>query len=408
MKVKMKGLFILVLLFFPGWMAVGYIIGKTPASQNTKKKPQIFPESVTFNHDTECSTCDAINIRKNFQEDVHIPEWKKEENPYPAAYIKNKLVTVKAIFSAERGIEKASIRAVRSAGDLGNLEQRIVRFENCDSERCTSNPVCFPVSGETPGEIKSFIQVWCWYCSDINGSGSSEVHIERTSNKIFIVLTEPQPPWNTKGQTEPWSEALAWSCRWARGETTPEGAATKITKALLNTIGAKYDTRDGEPQFSEPFELTRFISNFPDVGVVNCYDMGKALVSFSNVVGCDLSYGACWPFGYVNCIKAIGRCWTNNPFYRREGVNPAPIVEKDSSQGSNCRSAFYAHFFGSKSGLVYDATLTVDIDDIPDYGPPHKEHWLIAQPWNLYKIKVIDKKPRTETGKLRTIQFDIE
>lgn len=410
MKVQMKGLFILVFLFLAGWMAGGYTIGKTPVPQNTKIKPKIFLESVMFNHDTECNTCDAINIREDCRKDVHIHEWKKDERSYPAAYIINKCVTVKVIFGAEPCIKKANIRAERIKGDFGSLEQRIVRFENSTSKCCTSQPVYFQVPGKTPSEIKSFTQVWDWYCSDINGSDSSEVHIERTSNKIFIVLAEPQPPWNTRKQTEPWVEALARSCCWARGETTPEGAAAKITKALFDRIGACYDTTEGRSMYKEPFKLTNFIDKFPRVEVVNCEDMGKALVAFSNVVGCGLSYQISWPFGYVNCIKAIGRGWTNNPFYenRARRVNPNPIVEPDSSRGSNRRSLFAFHAFGSISGNIFDACLTVDIDDIPDYGPPHREHWMIAQPWNLYKIKVIDKNPATKTGKPRTFYFSIE
>lgn len=397
MKVKLNGLYILIFLFFSGWMPGKYIIGKTLSVNNTKKKPKIFLESLSFNHDTGCNTCDAINIRKNFHEDVHIPEWKRGEKSYPAAYIKNKCVTVKAIFTADRRIEKAIIRAERNAGDLGNLEQTIVFFENG-----ISKPVYFRVPGKTPGEIKSFIQEWDWYYSDINCSGSGKVYIGRSRNEIFIVLAEPQSPWQKESQTEPWSEALAWSCKWAKGETTPEGAAEKITKALFKTIGGLYDIQEGSSRYTsdryeEPFALTNFIDHFPKIGIVNCYDMGKSLVAFSNVVGCGLSYQYSSSFGYLNCIYAIGRGWTNNPFYKNKSFNPAPIVDKDSNYDTNLRSGFGNHAFGGISDHIFDACLTVNTSCVPDYGPPFKETWMIAQPWNWYKLKVVDKNPASNT-----------
>ncbi len=348
-------------------------------------------ESVTFNHNTASSTSDALNIRKNYTRDVHVPEWEKAKQSYPAAYIKNKTITVKAVFSAAPGVTGAKIRAAKMYGNLGDISQKTVTFSGG-----TSGSVSFNVSANTPGTIQYFSQRWRWYCADVNTTGSAEVHLADSKNTIYIVLAQPQSPWTTSGQTEPWTDALTWSCYWANGETTPEGAAEKITKKLFKNVGGLYDTTWGAPSYGS-FNLTAFLNNIPNIGVVNCYDMGKSLVTFSNVVGCGLSYRYSSPFGYLNCIYAIGRGWANNPFYNNPSYNSNPIVPEDWSS-ANGRSGFGNHAFGSIADNIFDACLTVDTDGNPDFGPPFTETWMINRPWNDYKTKVVDNNPATGTG----------
>lgn len=353
MKVKLKSLFILIFLSFSGWMTGKYIIGKTLSANSTKIKPRIFLESLSFNHDTECNTCDAINIRKNFHEDVHIPEWKRGEKSYPAAYIKNKCVTVKAIFTADLGIEKAIIRAERSAGDLGNLEQAIVFFESG-----TSKPVYFRVLGKTPSEIKSFIQEWNWYYSDINCNGSGKVHIGRSRNEIFIVLSEPQAPWTTTGNSKPWVDVLEKSCCWANKETSPEGAAGKITQNIYDKLGGTYKLTPTYTNSQEGgFALNNFLKKIPCIGEVNCYDMGKSLVIFSNAVGCDLRYRHSEPFGVLKPhIEMIG--------------------------GVRIKDKIGNHTFASLGDNVFDATYKRRSTDA------HKG-WFINTSWSIYKEEIV-------------------
>jgi hypothetical protein len=355
-------------------------------------------ESISFNHDSASSTNDAINIRKNYTQDVVVPEWKKAKKSHPAAYITNRNISVKAVFSAAAGVSSAQIRAAVGSGSLGSINPTTVSFSGG-----TSGPVTLQVVVSTPNEIKYFYQKWKWYCKDINGSGSAEAHLGDSQNMIFIVLAEPQSPWTTTGQTKPWADALLKSCWWANGKGTLVGAAEKVTQHLFTGVGGKYDVNGGAPHYpigGSGFDMTSFLGNMPSVSTVNCYDMGKAVVSFGNLVGCGLLYRYSNPFGYLNCILPIGCGWTNNPF------NPSnPIAPKDE-----LRSSFGNHAFGSISDNIFDACLKVDTDATPDYGPPFTETWMINEPWNTYKIKVVDNNPTYPwgpTGYPATYSFNV-
>ncbi|MFC2146850.1 hypothetical protein ACFLRT_05755, partial [Acidobacteriota bacterium] len=375
------------------------ILSHEGAQVNTfhcEEPPKVFLESISFNHDkNDNSGADAINIRKNFNEPVHIPEWERGEKPFPAAYIINNNITIVARFSINKSVKfDTKIWAETIIGELGYVEEKIVKFRDGKS-----GPIPFNVFGTTPGKITSFFQQWRWYFKDLNDDDSLPMEIGDSKNKLYVILAEPQSPWKTSGQTEPWTDALDWSCKWANCETTPEGAAGKITKALFKTIGGLYDTLEGRARYTDldrtdgegaPFALTNFIDYFPKVGVVNCNDMGKSLVTFSNVVGCGMSYQKVYYSGiYLNCINAIGRGWTNNPFYELSG-HP-PILGRDWGYSSG-RTSFSYHTFGSISCNVFDASLTVDTDSSPDC-PPYTETWMINQPWDRYKKRLIDRYP---------------
>jgi hypothetical protein len=384
------------------------ILSHEGAQVNTfhcEEPPKVFLESISFNHDkNNNSGADAINIRKNFNEPVHIPEWERGEKPFPAAYIINNNITIVARFSINKSVKfDAKIWAETIIGELGYVEEKEVKFRDGKS-----GSIPFNVFGTTPGKITSFFQQWRWYFQDLDDDDSLPMEIGDSKNKVYVILAEPQSPWKTSGQTEPWTDALDWSCKWANCETTPEGAAGKITKALFKKIGCLYDNLEGRARYTDydylacecdetdcegaPFALTNFIDNFPKVGVVNCNDMGKSLVTFSNVVGCGMSYRIAYPSGgYLNCIYTTGSGWTNNPFYELSG-HP-PILGRDCDYRSGRRNFSY-HAFGSISGNVFDACLTVDTDCTPDYGPPFTETWMINQPWGRYKKRLIDKYPR--------------
>jgi len=347
---------------------------------------------------------------------VTVPEWQRVPPTFtlqpficscgpinPAAYTTDTSITVKAVFSCSTDVSSAQIRAANGYfGQLGNISQQAVSFSGG-----ASGSVTFTVNDPTPDQILAFYQDWHWYCEDINGGGSIEENVGISISRIYTVLDRPQSPWATSGQSEPWVEGLKKSVAWAWGETTPEGAAEEIAQELFSNGGGLYDIYYGAAHYGYPnFDMTDLLSNLPSVGIVNCYDIGRSLVSFANLVGCGLTYRFSQPFGYLNCIYAIGRGWANNPFYGNSYYDPNPIVNGDWSY-SQGRSSFGNHAFGSISDDIFDACLTVDTDGDPDYGPPFTETWMIDETWNDYKSKVVDNYPSTSTGYPSSPSFSI-
>ncbi|HLP45847.1 MAG TPA: hypothetical protein VK469_07875 [Candidatus Kapabacteria bacterium] len=319
-------------------------------------------ESISYNHDSDCNTCDAINIRMNLGKEVPILEWEKGKESYPAAYIKNRHVILKVVFSASTGVKTARISAIKRGGHFGNLKEKLVCFDKCGR----SGTICLDVPGKTPKKIKAYDQEWDWYCRDINGSGSGKVKIGSSKNRIYILLDEPQSPWKTTGESKPWADALEYSCKWAAGATKPELAAARITKHLYNDIGGYYSQyphyTDGSPNW---FKLQNFLTNVSStsgVGKANCFDMAKALVTFSNAVGCDMSYKICIPLGdRLECIKFIG--------------NPR-----------NCQTLSIPHAFACIKDRVFEPTFK-----IYKY---NREEWIVNTKMDDYLRMVIKKGPR--------------
>ena len=319
-------------------------------------------EEIYFNFDDKSDCCDAINIRKNWEEEVGAPEWKKGEISYPVAYIKNRFIIVKAVFSAAAGVKKANIKACKINGDLGCLIEKPVKFEENKTTK-----VNFHVYGCTPDGIKEFCQEWEWYCEVLNGKQTPGMHIATSKNKIYIVLSQPNCPWKTTGKAKPWADILDWLCPRVKNVKTPEGAAEKITHILYNDFDARYDmgknhhyTKDST---TGDFYLKDFWEKHRCVGLVNCHDMGKALVTFSNIVGCNLSYRRSEPFGNVNCIKLVGK-------------------------DPDCNQYFENHTFGSIGDRIFDACFIMCPCCSPGISP-HNNFWLTNILWEDYKDIVV-------------------
>ena len=68
--------------------------------------PDVELEFISFNHDTDSHTEDALNIRRNYFQEVAVPEWvrgmvgfENSRAAYAIMPIKGNVVTVKASFS---------------------------------------------------------------------------------------------------------------------------------------------------------------------------------------------------------------------------------------------------------------------------------------------------------------------
>lgn len=321
-------------------------------------------KSVYFNHTPDCHICDAINIRKNWLEEVTIPEWQKGERSYPAAYIMDMAITLKANFYAAECVKNVKIFA-KDKNSHFTTKSVPVWFASGESYLYT-----FGILKRTPDKVRSFSLELQWYCERINRSKTQKKHIATSINKIFIVLDEPPCPWARTGQLEPWSDVLNYSCCWAAGENTSKDAAEKITRSLYSEIGGKYQS---DPQYtsisSETFNLEYFLNNIPYIKGVNCWDMGESLVTFSNSVGCELLYRYSDPFGKLNPVIPIGPPCLNPPVF------------------------FDNHAFGSIRDKIFDACIKLPQN--------YKDPWLTDIQWAKYKEEVV-KDGRAAFPAIRT------
>lgn len=331
--------------------------GRIPDSPQPEVSSKVSLESISFNHGPDCDCFGAINIGMNLKKKVRIPEWKKGKESYPAAYLIDENIIIKAVFSASPEISSASIKAKTKSGQLGDCESKVVSFI-----KGKSKTVCFRVSKKTPNMITNFEQEWDWYCTDIsNGTGSGEVKFGSSINKIYILLEEPiSPPWETEGENIPWADVLDYACKWAEGATDQVTAASKITHALYEKTGGYYQKVSRyTPNLIENsnFDVERFIegiSSLSGVGAINCYDMAKALVVFANSLGCNVSYEMAKDIDgdYSKCIKPVG---LSN--YCLEPVNSNAKCFKSVGLSYYCCEYFENHAYGLLGDKVFDPTF---------------------------------------------------
>lgn len=279
-------------------------------------------ENIYFNHnannnpnfkcDCKPRCFDAIDTKINYNTDIRVPEWKKGESSHPAAYhIQNSYIVVFAEFLASQDVfTSPKLPRVWIGADskvkeerLGNIKPKHVEFRKNSSGEYASGKLPFCVS-LFPKVITKFYQEWHWYWID---QDNNKIPFNVSKNKIYIILKYPQTPWKKKGKSIPWIDVLDLACSWTAGESTKEGAAHFITKYLYNDLGGIYDYTPRYTYSScNNFDLKRFMEKVPNIDSVNCYDMGKALVTFANIVGCDLTYTQSNSYIRTKRIKPIG------------------------------------------------------------------------------------------------------
>mgnify|MGYP004452635633 CR=1 FL=1 len=312
---------------------------------------------IRFNHDPADCTADAVSIRRNHSGayDVSGGEWSPDgARNDPVCYVGGVRPSVKVRFRLRPAVLEGlavSMYAVGS-GRLGNLEPRTVAFSGGESDW-----VDFPLSRWIPPQVDSFTQRWSWRAGRVewNGrSGWSDFLCATTGpHRVYTVLAEPVEPWVPNGASNsqnPWADALEWACRAARKAGTQHAAASRITRAIYESKRFWYDVKEGAPAYTddETVYLTAFLGRMRgrdgNGGVVNCTDCASFVVSFSNLLGCELWSSKMGKFFETNPYLPIGHAtWTGT------GPEEAFIYHEVAWTGE-C----------GDDDLIYDACLQVD------------------------------------------------
>jgi hypothetical protein len=317
----------------------------------------------------------------------------------PAAWVMGGSHSVRVRFAAVPTVTQAQVWAAGGVGGLASSGSPVtVTFSGGIGQ--ADFPVILP-----PAAVTRTAFTWDWKYK----AGASTVEMGQTGEHLlYTVLATPQAP-----QVVPWVRTLDVACTLAQGETTAAGATRKIWSDFYNNAGGQYDTVSGAPRYaSSNFNLTLWLANYAtaNIGVVNCYDMGQAVVVFANALGAGAEYVYTGPFGYLNLVKPIGKGWSNNPFSDSGFYSPNPVVDGDfdHSQG---RSSFGNHAFARLGGQIYDASGgQVDTDSDPDTLPAGTPRDLDGDDsWTAsYRNRVIDDNPVSNPGTPTAESFDVE
>jgi hypothetical protein len=322
----------------------------------------------------------TVPLRRDNTKPVKTPEWKsgKPDKVSQAAYCVNRCagaITVRASFqcgSNDMFTAKVKCEDVSEEKLFGNSNETVVNMQSGASQPQYANFI-FPAHklgasaiGCTEVRLK-----WSYY----DDSAKKWTAIIETRHDIYTLLDMPEAIWDFRNG--PWVAALDYACLWAKGETTKDGAAKAVTRAVNGALGLKYDIAEGAPYYTElsessgHFRLSDFLKHLGDStgsSLVNCMDCATIVATFANTLGCNLSekrMGSsfkCNPIIAIGCDKwevpfaSLGGEFSYHEVSVFEPLNIEPTVEPEEN---NYR--------------IYDACLHLDGSTTPGAACPRTE-----------------------------------
>lgn len=305
--------------------------------------------TITFNHDLLSADSSSMNIRRNKDFEVPVPEYDAAIPRTPAescaAYTiqetRGQNVFVRVTFTLSPSIGGTYHVRASGGGILGGLDQQSVTF----ASGMGTQTVDFPLAHRDFSRITQQDITWQWEYRQ----GKSWHNLATTQHHIYIVLKVPGTPWTqTPGdKRNPWTDLLDVCCAKSAGSQTQADAAEKIIKSVNRDYSLRYDIFSGAPRYGfsmsgSSFDLTGWIDfvlkanapanplfcggtgeQYKNFLIVNCYDCAASSALMAKVLGADSDYFFHSPFGYLNYVLPIGRGKCNNPFPGCTGNNPA-------------------------------------------------------------------------------------
>lgn len=330
-------------------------------------------EEITFDHDPESAETSALNLRKNEQEPVTVPEWRNtpgEPEVSPVAYAINatdgKTITIRARFSgSDLPSEALFVRAIPltttgpiSGRSLGSVAKTLVTFNAAGKTESVSFDLA-DVKLKELGVGVSSIE-WRWQYS--TASCQTWVDFANSAHRIYRVLDVPSCPWIQQpfepGNIHlPWTEVLDYACVWAASAHTADEAARLVTHGIYDLGLAKvltYNIDGGSNYADSRFDCTALLQRLRGEesrgSNVNCTDCATIVSTFANALGCELSQ------------SQLGSGFVLNPHLRigRDNWETGEFVFHELAWKGCC----------TKDDEVFDACLILDGDDAPDIAPP--------------------------------------
>jgi hypothetical protein len=325
--------------------------------------------AIKFNHDPTSAHRDAINIRRNGDRFITVPEWQSDSPAVSAAAYsiedtRDRTITIQAKFrSLDPRVRSVEVRAIDSslpglpdewidwlasllvtapslypyaAGYLASIWTGIWAGASGVLGHVAARTIDFDDNGETGFEVFElpahrlegrgvgvYDVEWTW---QVRASAVDLwTDFATTRHRIYALIGVPTTPWlqapyDSQNSQLPWTDVLDVACNWAESCRTREIAAARITEEVYS-LGPRlleYDCSvGGIPGYALiAFNCTHLLFHLRTGRgnrLVNCTDCATIVSSFSNIVGCDLWQSRCFTPGQpfpVNPILAIGaRNW---------------------------------------------------------------------------------------------------
>ena len=288
--------------------------------------PQLHVETIAFRG----NDANALPLLVR-QAPVAGPEWTRSGARHPAAFVAPSAddhISIGATFSSpDLADQTATVFASRLDG-AGHLLQDVARADVTFNGAGGSGDVQFRVALSARAIDLDYVR-WQWKFQ-VDGGPVHDATI--SEHEIAIVLGPPEAPWSMTAATaetsHPWWEVLQHGCDAARGATTLDAAAEKVTTRVFEDWGKRYyrwhggaetfasDSGDIPPSF----DCKRFLSLLDRPAfeegeqdgqedareIVDCSDIAAILSTFAAVLGCPVKQFTLFMGLRCNILKKVG------------------------------------------------------------------------------------------------------
>ena len=340
---------------------------------------------IRFNYNRASFGNDAINLRKNRNEDWSIPhgEWTAEDGAVaPICYRTNQYVTIKAKFRTSSSLLHSVHMSVKQPEDesedhfFNDFGAQAVSFSNGQTD-----DILFTMQGKSPRSISMFEQERLhWKASRINGDTKvDELSVTNTGpHKVYVIFNAPVAPWkNVEGngndaKQNAWTSALDFIVPQVEGASDAVDVLERTTRFLFseNETVRRYDSVSAQPHYyflidifaGYGFRLSQYIANARTH--VDCIDQAFGVANLSRLLGvANVNVIGAHPFGYINITYLTGHPYMacNNPLYENtQCFYPHPVCAADTPN----RSSFEAYYFARYNNRVFDACIGPYLGDL--------------------------------------------
>jgi hypothetical protein len=304
--------------------------------------------SITFNHDPTSSSTSGMNIRRNKDFEVLVPEYEASVPRPPAescaAYpiwgTKGQAVTIKVKFTIPAPADVSYEVRASGGGVAGHIDPVTVTFSGT-----AEVDVHLPLSHRDFERVGRHDITWRW--EFLEAGANNWTPLLATSHRIYLTLTVPTTPWTQAfaDKRNPWTDLLDECCVIAADSAGEVSVTRKVVMSVNRDYSLRYDINWGSPRYDfaetgSSFHLTNWIDyvlrgnapaspvfcpgspeEHPDYQIVNCYDCAASVALMCNVLGVSVEYHFHEPFGFLRYVEPIGRGKCNNPFYSCYGGN---------------------------------------------------------------------------------------
>ncbi len=322
-------------------------------------------KTIEFNHDHISAANSAMNIRRNYDFEIPIPEYDRDIprllNESCAAYgiipTIGQDVCIRATFLLSDPLPGEIVYEVQASG--GSIMGELFPIQVVFPAGSTSQAIDITLSNRKFTKIGRYDITWNWSFRSLGDSSWQQ--LVSTSHRIYLILNIPPSPWTQEyaHNLNPWSNILEKCCNIASGCKDAAAATRKLTKSIYGNFELRYDIRSGAPRYYswETFRLTNWndyvldrnypanvlfcegnSEEYPDYLIVNCYDCAASLSIMAKILGAPVNYYFHQPFGCLNYVLPIGRGKCNNPF---PGCSGTPTIVDQNEY----RSGFGNHAY---------------------------------------------------------------